>query len=191
MIYSGKFKVTSPFGKRTLNGVSEDHPGIDVVGLDSKYICAVVPGVVVISQIVKDKADRSWEWGNYVCIRGDDGRYYYYCHMAQRLVDVGKRVKAGDHLGIEGNTGSVSPAPKSEDDKTSGRHCHFEVRNGANVAIEPSGFIGAENKVGTYGIDYRDEAKKRFGLSEDTMRYLDRYKYAADLYRKLNEHSSF
>ena len=57
------------------------------------------------------------------------------------------------------------------------------------VAVDPSGFIGAENKVGTYGIDFRDEAKKRFGLSEDTMRYLDRYKYAADLYRKLWEHS--
>lgn len=174
MIYSGKFKVTSPFGMRTLEGVTEPHKGIDVVGLDSKYICAVVPGVVVISQIVEDKTDRSWEWGNYVCIRGDDGRYYYYCHMAQRLVDVGKRVKAGDHLGIEGNTGY-----------SFGSHCHFEVRNGANVSIEPSGFIGAENKAGTYGIDYRDEAKKRFGLSEDTMRYLDRYKYAADLYRKL------
>ena len=174
MIYSGKFKVTSPFGRRILNGKADNHPGIDVVGLDSKYVCAVVPGVVVISQIVKDKADRSWEWGNYVCIRGDDGRYYYYCHMAQRLVTAGKRVKAGDHLGIEGNTGL-----------SFGSHCHFEVRNGANVAIEPSGFIGAENKVGTYGIDYRDEAKKRFGLSEDTMRYLDRYKYAADLYRKL------
>ena len=178
MIYSGKFKVTSPFGRRILNGKADNHPGIDVVGLDSKYICAVVPGVVVISQIVEDKTDRSWEWGNYVCIRGDDGRYYYYCHMAQRLVDVGKRVKAGDHLGIEGNTGY-----------SFGSHCHFEVRNGANVSVDPSGFIGAENKVGTYGIDYRDEAKKRFGLSEDTMRYLDRYKYAADLYRKLWVHS--
>lgn len=176
MIYSGKFKVTSPFGKRTLNGVSEDHRGIDVVGLDSKYICAVVPGVVAASQIVKDKTDRTWEWGNYVCVRGDDGNYYYYCHMAQRLVDVGKRVKAGDHLGLEGNTGY-----------SFGSHCHFEVRNGSNVSVDPSGFIGAENKAGTYGIDYRDEAKKRFGFSEDTMRYLDRYKYASDLYRKLVE----
>ena len=32
MIYSGKFKVTSPFGRRVLNGKVEDHKGIDVVG---------------------------------------------------------------------------------------------------------------------------------------------------------------
>lgn len=174
MIYSGKFKVTSPFSLRTLNGVRENHRGIDVVGLETKHICAVVPGTVVVSQMVKDKTNTTWEWGNYVCVFGDDGRYYYYCHMAQRLVEVGRRVVAGDHLGIEGNTGL-----------SFGSHCHFEVRNGANVAVDPSGFIGAENKVGTYGVDYREAAKVRFGFSEDTMKYLDRYKYAADLYRKL------
>lgn len=29
MIYNGKFKVTSPFGPRTLNGAADDHRGID------------------------------------------------------------------------------------------------------------------------------------------------------------------
>lgn len=176
MIYSGRFKVTSPFGMRVLNGVTENHKGIDAVSLGSKYVCAVRSGVVAVSQMVKDKGNRTWEWGNYVCVLGDDGNYYYYCHLAQRLVDVGKRVEAGDHLGVEGNTG-----------RSFGNHCHFEVRNGSNVSIDPSGFLGAENAVGIYGIDYREEAKERFGLSEDTMKYLDRYKYAADLYRKLYE----
>ena len=32
MIYSGKFKVTSIFGNRTLNGKTAMHKGIDVVG---------------------------------------------------------------------------------------------------------------------------------------------------------------
>jgi hypothetical protein len=96
--------------------------------------------------------------------------------MAQRLVDVGKRVSVGDHLGIEGNTGY-----------SFGNHCHFEVRNGRNEAIDPAVYLGAKNAVGTYGIDYREEAKERFGLSEDTMKYMDRYKYSADLYRKLYE----
>ena len=176
MIYSGKYKVTSPFGERVLNGVRENHKGIDVVSLGSKYVCAVVPGVVMVSQIVKDKTNRTWEWGNYVCVLGDDGMYYYYCHMAQRLVDVGKRVSVGDHLGVEGNTGY-----------SFGNHCHFEVRNGANVSVNPAPYLGIENAIGVYGIDYREEAKARFGLSEDTMKYMDRYKYAADLYRKLYE----
>lgn len=173
MIYSGKFKVTSPFGRRVLNGKVEDHKGIDVVGLDGKYICAVVGGEIVSSNMITDKSDRTWEWGNYVCVLGEDGRRYYYCHLSKRLVSKGKRVKAGDHIGIEGNTGY-----------SFGSHCHFEVREDG-VSVNPTPFLGIENKNGTYGTDYRSEVKKAFGLSEDTMKYLDGYKYAADLYRKL------
>ncbi len=173
MIYSGRFKVTSPYGTRTLNGKTETHNGIDVVGMDSKYVCAVVGGVVGASLIITDKNDRTWEWGNYVRIDGDDGKAYYYCHLDKRLVTRGKRVKAGDHIGIEGNTGY-----------SFGSHCHFEVREGG-VSGDPSPALGIENKPGVYGRDYRGEAKKAFGLSEDTMEYLDKYKYAADLYRKL------
>ena len=46
MIYNGKFKVTSPFGWRMLNGVRDNHKGIDVVGITDKHICAVVSGTV-------------------------------------------------------------------------------------------------------------------------------------------------
>lgn len=176
MIYSGKFRVTSPFGNRTLNGVREYHRGIDVVGLTDKHICAVVSGVVGASAIVTDKNNRTWEWGNYVRIDGDDGRRYYYCHLFKRLVPAGKRVRAGDHIGIEGNTGY-----------SFGSHCHFEVRDAEGSSIDPSPFLGIPNAAGTYGIDYRSEAQSKYGFSDGTMRYLDSYKYAADLYRKLAE----
>ena len=174
MIYSGKFKVTSPFGQRVLNDVKDNHKGIDVVGLDDKYVCAVTSGVVLVSQIITDKSNRTWEWGNYVCVRGDDGKLYYYCHLSKRLVSVGKRINAGDHIGIEGNTGY-----------SFGSHCHFEVRNSSGQSIDPTPFLGIANAVGTYGVNYRAEVMKKFGLSEDTMKYLDKYKYAADLYRRL------
>ena len=36
MIYSGRFSVTSPYGQRWLNGASENHKGIDVVGIEEK-----------------------------------------------------------------------------------------------------------------------------------------------------------
>lgn len=175
MIYSGKYKVTSPYGQRLLNGVREHHAGVDVVGLANKYICAVAPGVVGASLIITDKSNRTWEWGNYVRVDGDDGRKYFYCHLDKRLVSPGKRVKVGDHLGIEGNTGY-----------SFGSHCHFEVRENGK-AVDPTPFLRIPNKTGTYGVDYREAAKIRFGLSEDTMRHIDRYKYAADLYRKLAE----
>lgn len=176
MIYSGKFKVTSPFGPRVLNGVSENHKGIDVVGLTDKHICAVVSGVVAVSTIITDKSNKTWEWGNYVRVDGDDGRKYYYCHMSSRLVSAGKRVKVGDHLGIEGNTGY-----------SFGSHCHFEVRDAAGNSINPAPFLGIANAVGTYGTDYRAEVQKKYEFSDGTMKYLDGYQYAADLYRKLAE----
>ena len=173
MIYSGKFKVTSPFGRRTLNGKPDDHKGIDVVGITDKHVCAVAGGQVVTSKIVTDKSNRTWEWGNFVCILGDDGRMYYYCHLSKRLVSVGRRVEAGQHIGIEGNTGY-----------SFGSHCHFEVRENG-VSIDPAPFLGIPNKAGIYGTDWRAEVQKKFGLSKDTMTYMDGYRYAADLYRKL------
>ena len=176
MIYTGKFKVTSPFGMRTLNGVREDHKGIDVVGMGDKHVCAVVGGTVVSSTIITDKTDRTWEWGNYVRVDGDDGRRYYYCHLSKRLVRTGQRVKVGDHIGIEGNTGY-----------SFGSHCHFEVRDRSGTSVDPAPYLGIPNAVGTYGEDWRAEVQKRFGLSDATMAYLDKYRYAADLYRKLGQ----
>ncbi len=176
MIYSGKYKVTSPFGMRTLNGVRDEHKGIDVVGVKDKHICAVVGGRVAASAIITDKSDRTWEWGNYVRVDGDDGRRYYYCHMSKRLVSVGRRVEAGEHLGIEGNTGY-----------SFGSHCHFEVRDRAGNSVNPAPFLGIPNACGTYGTDWRAEVQEKFGLSAGTLAYLDKYKYAADLYMKLGQ----
>ncbi len=174
MIYNGKFKVTSPFGRRVLNGQPDDHKGIDVVGLGDKHVCAVVSGTVAASTMILDKSDRTWEWGNYVRVDGVDGRRYYYCHLSKRLVKAGQQVKVGDHLGIEGNTGY-----------SFGSHCHFEVRDRAGNSVDPAPSIGIPNAVGTYGEDWRAEVQKRFRLSDHTMAYLDGYKYAADLYAKL------
>ena len=43
--------------------------------------------------------------GNYVCIRTDAGQYHYYCHLASRAVCAGRTVRAGEKLGVMGNTG--------------------------------------------------------------------------------------
>lgn len=174
MIYSGIYKVTSPFGQRILNGQSDDHRGIDVVGITNKTVTSVASGVVGASTMITDRNNMTWQWGNYVRIDGDDGMRYYYCHLDKRLVVPGQRVRAGDHIGIEGNTGY-----------SFGKHCHFEVRNGSNLSVNPAPYLGIPNAVGTYGRDYRAEAQRKFGLSNGTMKYLDRYTYSADLYRKL------
>lgn len=146
MIFKGKVKITSPFGYRDIGGGREFHSGIDCVGLESKEICAVRGGTVVVSQIITDKSNLTWQWGNYICIRGDDRQYYYYCHMSRRIAQSGDCVKAGDVIGIEGNTGY-----------SFGSHCHFEVRNVNNTSIDPSVYLGVPNKTGEYGYNTETE----------------------------------
>lgn len=133
-------KLTSGYGKRVLNGASDNHKGYDLVGVGSKDVVAVVGGTVATSQIITNKSNLTWQWGNYVCVKGDDGCYYYYCHLASRAVTKGQKIKAGDKIGVMGATGYAF-----------GAHLHFEVRKSdGKTAISPEVVTGIPNKVGTY-----------------------------------------
>ncbi len=135
-----RVRVTSVYGSRTLNGVTETHGGYDMVGVGSNEVVAVCGGTVVSSQIVTDKSNRTWEWGNYVCIRTDEGQYHYYCHLASRVVKKGQRVNAGDKIGIMGDSGYCF-----------GAHLHFEVRKSdGRTKVSPESVLGISNKVGIY-----------------------------------------
>ena len=134
--YKGEVRVSSPFGLRMLCGKRVYHKGIDLVGTD-KTVRAVVGGVVGQSTIITDPKNRTSEWGNYVRVDGEDGRLYYYCHLAKRLVDRGEKVAVGDAIGIEGSTG-----------KSTGSHLHFEVRENGS-SIDPAKILGIKNTVGT------------------------------------------
>lgn len=134
--YQGEVRVSSPFGWRMLCGKRVYHKGVDLVGTD-KTVRAVVGGVVGQSIIITDPKNRTSEWGNYVRVDGEDGRLYYYCHLAKRLVDCGAKVAVGDAIGIEGSTG-----------KSTGSHLHFEVRENGS-SIDPTKILGIKNTVGT------------------------------------------
>lgn len=133
-------RVTSGYGYRTdpiTGAAGEWHGGFDLVSDGDKTLRAVVAGKVLQSRIVYDTTNRTSEWGNYVCIYGDDGNVYYYCHMARRAVQSGDRVTAGDEIGTEGSTG-----------KSTGSHCHFEVRDAAGQTINPAEILGIPNEAG-------------------------------------------
>lgn len=133
-------RVTSAYGKRVLNGASDNHKGYDLVGVGSKDVTAAVGGTVVQSRIVTDKSNLTWQWGNYVCIKTDAGQYHYYCHLASRAVSKGQRVNAGDRIGVMGSTGY-----------SFGAHLHFEVRKSdGKTTVSPEGVLGIPNKAGTY-----------------------------------------
>ena len=133
-------KLTSPYGRRILNGKADHHSGYDMVGVGSWEITAAVGGTVVRSRIVTDGADPTSQWGNYVCIRTDKGQYHYYCHLKSRSVSEGQYVRAGEKLGVMGNTGY-----------SFGAHLHFEVRAAdGKTVLSPETVLGIPNRTGTY-----------------------------------------
>lgn len=136
---SGKVTLTSHFGWRTLNGQKDYHKGVDLSGTD-KTLVAPCDGVIGSSTIITDKSNLTWQWGNYIRIDTADGLKIFMCHMAVRKVKVGQKVKAGDVVGIEGNTGY-----------SFGSHCHFEVRKNGE-SVDPTPYLGIPNEWGQYDI---------------------------------------
>ena len=88
----GDIRITSTYGMRTLNGVTANHYGLDMVGMQSKNIVSVSDGTVVQSRIVTDRSNLTWQWGNYVAILNTDGKTCYYCHLSERKVKIGQRI---------------------------------------------------------------------------------------------------
>ena len=134
-------RLVSGYGTRTdpvTGAVGANHTGYDLVSDGDRRVCAVVGGTVVQSRMITDKANRTWEWGNYITVQGDDGHYHYYCHLAERAVEAGTKVKAGDVIGIEGSTG-----------KSTGPHLHYEVRlSDGWTPISPETVLGVPNEAG-------------------------------------------
>jgi murein DD-endopeptidase MepM/ murein hydrolase activator NlpD len=140
--YDGVFRLVSPYGNRIdpITGESAWHSGIDLVGEDSKEIRAVMGGTVLRSRMVTDRSDRTWEWGNYVSVAGDDGMMVYYCHLSSRTVEAGQRIECGGSIGTEGSTG-----------RSTGSHLHLEVRTGGYDTVPAAEYIGIPNLCGVYG----------------------------------------
>ena len=136
--YEGRVQLTSRYGTRYLFGAYEDHPGVDLVGLDSKTLLSPVDGVVARSQIITDTSNKTSEWGHYVRIDTSDGLCVYMCHMSERIAKVGDVVKIGDPVGIEGSTG-----------RSTASHVHFEIRIN-NQDVNPTTYLNISNEAGIY-----------------------------------------
>ncbi|MBR4960832.1 MAG: M23 family metallopeptidase [Clostridia bacterium] len=183
---SGTVRVSSAYGTRTLNGVPELHKGVDLVGSD-KTIVAPCDGWIGLAGFANDAASggKTHEWGNYIRIETEEGYKIYLCHLESVSVRERQKVKAGDVLGREGSTG-----------KSTGNHCHFEIRKDGK-STDPTPFLGIANRIGSYPVtvqtstgkntDYAGLVCEKAGLEAQTKAYLDKYKYASDLWRKLWE----
>lgn len=99
------YRFTSPYGVRW----SKLHAGVDLAAPEGTPFSASHSGTVKLA---------SWYggYGNAIIIEHGDGTESVYGHASKLLVRVGQKVKAGDVIGLVGNTGH-----------SFGAHLHFEV----------------------------------------------------------------
>lgn len=115
---------TSHFGYR---GRRRFHYGLDMGLAKGEPIYAAFDGVVRVSVFNKS-------YGNLIVIRHHNGLETYYAHMCQRIAHVGDTVKAGETIGLCGNTG-----------RSHGSHLHFEMRY-MGAALNPETVLNVADR---------------------------------------------
>ncbi|MEQ9425217.1 MAG: peptidoglycan DD-metalloendopeptidase family protein [Cyclobacteriaceae bacterium] len=107
--------ISSPFGMRRYRW----HYGTDLKLHRGDSVRAAFDGIVRVR-----KYDR-YGYGYYLVLRHYNGLETLYGHLSKRLVKIGQEIRAGEVIGLGGNTG-----------RSTGSHLHFEVRYQGN-AINP------------------------------------------------------
>lgn len=108
--------VTSNFGWRW----GRNHKGLDIKVYIGDTIRAAFSGKVRVVSYERRG------YGNYVVIRHSNGLETTYAHMSKNLVKENQMVRAGEAIGLGGNTG-----------RSTGSHLHFETRL-CGVALNPA-----------------------------------------------------
>ena len=130
--------ITSPFGYRTINGVSQHHDGIDISGNDAAYkdVIASTSGTVVKvdNSFEFDQTD-GWSYGNYIIIQKDEKISTRYAHLINICVSEGDTVKQGQKIAEVDNTGG-----------SLGHHLHFEIRE-QGTAVNPSDYVYSADTI--------------------------------------------
>jgi len=111
--YKSYGQISSGYGRRTLEGKSEFHRGVD-------FSWSGVAGVVVvaISHGKVEKAGTTSGFGNRVEIE-HSGYHVVYAHLSSYCVSKDDEVRQGDKIGKVGSTG-----------RSTGYHLHLEIRSG-------------------------------------------------------------
>lgn len=181
-------RYTSPFGPRwgTL------HRGVDI-GAETPMVAGDMLYATADGMAKRVRADEP-SYGNYIIIE-HDGWCDLYAHLEKFLIAADQAVHAGQAVGVMGATGDVVPV--------GGVHLHYEIRDCRYANVYDRGDVTAG------GIIFRDMPKylvdpepyinaavappedcsalvaARCGLSAAIVAYINKYLYAADLWRKL------
>ena len=97
------------------------HQGVDIMAAYGNKVHAYVDGVI-------SRQSTNSLGGTTLYLQGDDGVEYYYAHLSRYASRVGQRVKAGELIAYNGNTG---------DARYTAPHVHFEVHPGGGAPVNP------------------------------------------------------
>lgn len=141
--------VTSNFGSRW----GRQHKGIDIKVYIGDTIRAAFSGKV---RMVKYNPGG---YGKYIVIRHPNGLETIYGHLSKQLVSEDQEVRAGDVIGLGGNTG-----------RSTGSHLHFETRL-CGLALNPALMFDFRNQdvVGDYYV-YNSRTHDRESLDANELR---------------------
>lgn len=126
--------ITEAYGVSNSGYAAGHHTGVDFGVPVGTPVHAAAAGTVV-------NAGPGGDYGNYVVIDHHCGLWTLYGHNSRLTVQVGTQVSQGALIAYSGNTGN-----------TTGPHCHFEVRKGANrygMDVNPMPYLGGGVSVGT------------------------------------------
>lgn len=126
------------------------HEGVDIFARKGTPVTSASDGIV--TRVNETKIGGKVVWVNDI----SKGQNLYYAHLDSQLVSPGKIVKAGDTLGLVGNTGNARFTPS---------HLHFGIYVSFQGAVDPYPYI---NNV-------RPEPKE-ISLSSDLLGKLARIK---------------
>lgn len=120
----GNSSVQSFWGA-SRDGGGRSHEGIDIFASRGTPVVAIADGFVT-------RTGNQGLGGKQVWLRdGLLGNSYYYAHLDSILTESGKKVKAGDTLGLVGNTGNA---------KGGATHLHFGIYTSGG-AVDPYPFV--------------------------------------------------
>ena len=122
-------KITDVFGYRPNR--KRVHQGLDIKVQTGDTIYAAFDGKVRIT------AFQRRGYGHYIVVRHNNGIETLYAHLSKKLVKENQNVKAGDPIGIGGNTG-----------RSSGSHLHFETIL-MGKSIDPAAMFDFKNQKAT------------------------------------------
>jgi len=130
---SNPYKITSPYGLRTLNGSKQFHDGIDFIGTN-KNVYSIAPGICAFDM---DNYSEALRWidskhsaGNMVIIQHtiNDATYYVrYMHLLKNLISQKEYVAEGQKIGEYADVGY-----------SFGAHLHLDVYDRAWKKLDPN-----------------------------------------------------